>query len=303
MYRIHFCVMPFSIAGINTNEKRDGGKTVKLIKALNNNVALVKDKNGQEAVVMGKGVGFGIKIGGSISESLIEKHFVLNGDSGKRDFDSLLRRIAVDDIELASDIIREGEDMLGYRCNDSILLTLSDHLGMLLERMKEGIYFGTPLEWDIRLIYPREYQFAKKVVADLRERTGYKIPEQEAAFIVLHFINANSNQKGMEETMMYTKIIQNILNISKLHYGREFKEDNFDVSRFVTHVRYFVKRQMNGEKLEIDESIAEVIARRCPEDHKCARKITRFLQQTYGWEVSEGEELYLTLHLNRMNIQ
>lgn len=276
---------------------------MKLIKALNNNVALVKDKNGQEAVVMGKGVGFGIKNGCSIPESLIEKHFILNGDSGKRDFDKLLRRITVDDIELASDIIREGENMLGYRCNDSILLTLSDHLGMLLERMKEGIHFGTPLEWDIRLIYPREYQFAKKVVEDLREKTGYEIPEQEVAFIVLHFINANSSQKGMEETMIYTKIIQNILNISKLHYGREFKEDNFDVSRFVTHVRYFLKRQMNGEKLEMDKSIAEVIARRCPEDHKCARKITRFLKQAYGWEVSEGEELYLTLHLNRMNIQ
>lgn len=275
---------------------------MKLIKALNNNVALVKDKNGQEAVVMGKGVAFGIKAGGSIRESLIEKHFVLNGDSGKRDFDRLLRRITVDDIELASDFIRKGEEELGYRCNDSILLTLSDHLGMLLERMKEGIHFGTPLEWDIRLIYPREYQFAKKVVAGLREKTGYEIPEQEAALIVLHFINANSSGKGMEETMMYTKIIQNILNISKLHYGREFKEDNFDVSRFVTHVRYFVKRQMNGEKLEIDESIAAVIAEKCPEDHKCARKISRFLQQTYGWEVSEGEELYLTLHLNRMNI-
>ena len=276
---------------------------MKLIKALNNNVALVKDKNGQEAVVMGKGVGFGIKNGCSIPESLIEKHFILNGDSGKRDFDKLLRRITVDDIELASDIIREGENMLGYRCNDSILLTLSDHLGMLLERMKEGIHFGTPLEWDIRLIYPREYQFAKKVVEDLREKTGYEIPEQEVAFIVLHFINANSSQKGMEETMIYTKIIQNILNISKLHYGREFKEDYFDVSRSVTHVRYVVKRQMNGEKLEMDKSIAEVIARRCPEDHKCARKITRFLKQAYGWEVSEGEELYLTLHLNRMNIQ
>ena len=108
---------------------------MKLIKALNNNVALVKDKNGQEAVVMGKGVGFGIKNGCSIPESLIEKHFILNGDSGKRDFDKLLRRITVDDIELASNIIREGENMLGYRCNDSILLTLSDHLGMLLERM------------------------------------------------------------------------------------------------------------------------------------------------------------------------
>lgn len=256
---------------------------------------------GQEAVVMGRGVAFGRKPGEPIREALVEKHFVLNGDNGKKDFDSLLKRITVDDIELASGIVREGEEQLGYRCNDSILLTLSDHLGMLLERMKEGIHFGTPLEWDIKLIYPKEYEFARKVVADLSKKTGYEIPEQEAAFIVLHFINANSSGSGMEETMMYTKIIQNILNISKLHYGREFQEDNFDVSRFVTHVRYFVKPQMSGERLEIDESIAAVIAQKCPEDYKCARKISRFLHQTYGWEVSEGEELYLTLHLNRMN--
>lgn len=273
---------------------------MKLMKALNNNVALVQDEEGQEAVVMGKGVAFNAKPGDLVRESLIEKHFVLNGDSGRKDFDSLLKRITVDDIELASSIIREGEEKLGYRCNDSILLTLSDHLGMLLERMKKGIHFGTPLEWDIKLIYPKEYQFARKVVADLSERTGYQIPEQEAAFIVLHFINANSSGSGMEETMMYTKIIQNILNISKLHYGREFREDNFDVSRFITHVRYFVKRQMNGEKLQIDESIAAVIAEKCPKDHKCAKKISQFLHKTYGWEVSEGEELYLTLHLNRI---
>lgn len=275
---------------------------MKLIKALNNNVALVRDRKGQEAVVMGKGVAFHAKPGDPVREALIEKHFVLNGDGGKKDFDSLLKRITVDDIELASGIIREGEKKLEYRCNDSILLTLSDHLGMLLERMKEGIHFGTPLEWDIKLIYPKEYQFAREVVADLSKKTGYEIPEQEAAFIVFHFINANSSGSGMEETMMYTQIIQNILNISKLHYGREFRENNFDVSRFVTHVRYFVKRQMNGESLAIDESIAAVIAEKCPEDHKCAKKISRFLHQTYGWEVSEGEELYLTLHLNRMNV-
>lgn len=275
---------------------------MKLIKALNNNVALVKDKKGQEAVVMGKGLAFNAKPGDLVRESLVEKHFVLNGDSERKDFDSLLKRITVDDIELASSIIRKGEEKLGYRCNDSILLTLSDHLGMLLERMKEGVYFGTPLEWDIKLIYPKEYQFAKEVVEDISRQTGYQIPEQEAAFIVLHFINANSTGKGMEETMMYTKIIQNILNISKLHYGREFREDNFDVSRFVTHVRYFVKRQMNGEALEIDESIATVIAEKCREDYKCAKKISRFLHQTYGWKISEGEELYLTLHLNRMNL-
>ena len=65
---------------------------------------------------MGKGVAFNEKPGSPIREYLIEKHFVLNGDSGKKDFDSLLKRITVDDIELASGIIREGEKKLGYRC-------------------------------------------------------------------------------------------------------------------------------------------------------------------------------------------
>lgn len=111
---------------------------MKLIKALNNNVALVCDETRRESVVMGSGVAFGIKPGEPVKESLIEKRFVLDGDRGKKDFDNLLKRITVDDIELASSIIREGEEWLGYRCNDSILLTLSDHLGMLLERMRGG---------------------------------------------------------------------------------------------------------------------------------------------------------------------
>lgn len=84
---------------------------MKLIKALNNNVALVQDRKGQEAVVMGRGVAFGRKPGEPIREALVEKHFVLNGDNGKKDFDSLLKRITVDDIELASGIVREGEEL------------------------------------------------------------------------------------------------------------------------------------------------------------------------------------------------
>lgn len=274
---------------------------MKLLKALNNNVALVLDDEKRESVVMGRGVAFHVKIGQHIDSSLVEKHFVLNGRSGRKDFDSLLKRITVEDIELASGIIKQGEIRLGYRCNDSILLTLSDHLGLMMERAKDGIYMGTPLEWDIKLIYPKEYQYSKEVVKELKKKTGYKIPEQEAAFIALHFINANFSKSGMQKTMMYTKIIQNILNIAKLFYGKEFRENNFHVNRFITHVRYFVERQMNGEVLHMDLDIAKVIAQKCPSDYKCAQKIALFLNRTYKWDISEGEILYLALHLNRIN--
>lgn len=275
---------------------------MRLRKALNNNVALVLDDQGREAVVMGRGVAFDLKTGMTVDPGRVEKRFVLDERTGRADFDSLLRRITVDDVELASDMIRKGERLLDYPCADSILLTLSDHLGMMLERAKTGLFFGTPLEWDIRLIYPKEYQASLEIVKELRARTGYDIPEQEAAFITLHFINASFSQNGMQETMLCTRIIQNILTICQRYYGREFKEDSFDVSRFVTHVRWFVRRQMAGEKLNADLDIARIVAEKCPRDYKCAVRIGQFLNKTYGWEVSEGELLYLTLHLNRINL-
>ena len=118
MYVVHvFCHAFFAHAEW---EDEGGEMTMKLIKALNNNVALVLDDRKRESVVMGRGVAFNIKPGGSVNPSLIEKHFVLDGKGGKKDFDSLLKRITVEDIELASGIIRRGEERLGYRCNDRI---------------------------------------------------------------------------------------------------------------------------------------------------------------------------------------
>lgn len=275
---------------------------MRLRKALNNNVALVLDSGGEEAVVMGRGVAFNLKPGMKVDPNRVEKRFALDKKSGRKDFDSLLQRITAEDVELASDMIRMGETILKCRCSDGILLTLSDHLGLMLERAKKGLYFGTPLEWDIRLIYPKEYQTSMEIVRELRKRTGCEIPDQEAAFIALHFINANFSENGMQETLLCTKIIQNILTICQRYYGRELREDDFNVSRLVTHVRYFVQRQVNGEELNVDLAIARVVAEQCPKDYKCAQRIGDFLKKTYDWEVSEGESLYLTLHLNRISM-
>ena len=51
----------------------------------------------------------------------------------------------------------------------------------------------------------------------------------------------------------------------------------------------------------MDLDIAKVIAQKCPSDYKCAQKIALFLNRTYKWDISEGEILYLALHLNRIN--
>lgn len=269
-----------------------------IVKALNNNVALVADSK-NECVVMGKGVAFGKAIGDEIDPSRIEKKYVLQDDKVK-DFDSLMHRVNVDVLELASEIITDGENALGYALSSSILVALSDHLGLVLERAKEDLYFGTPLEWDIKLIYPKEYKVSLKAVEKINKLKNLQIPEQEAAFIALHFINANMNNSEMHETVFMTKIIQNILNIVRIYYGRDFKEDDFEVSRFITHIRYFVKRQVNGIELTGNLEISETIFNKCPKDYICAKRINAFLKAKYEWDITTSELMYLTLHLNRI---
>lgn len=267
-----------------------------LVKALNNNTALVKDDS-KEFIVMGKGIAFNKKKNDKIDKNKIEKKYSLQNES----LDKLMKNIRVEDLELANQIIKHGEIELGYAFNDSILLALADHLSLALERAKENLYFGTPLEWDIKLIYPKEYRYALKCVNIINRKMNLNIPDQEASFIALHFINASANKKDMGETMMMTKIIQNILNIVRRYYKRDLDETSFLVSRFIAHIRYFVQRQINQETLNADTSIAKVVAEKCPEDYQCALLISKFLTEQYGWEVSTGEEMYLTLHLNRIN--
>ena len=52
----------------------------------------------------------------------------------------------------------------------------------------------------------------------------------------------------MEEVTQITKIIQEILNIVRYHLKISFDEDSLDYHRFVTHLKFFAKRLMFGEK-------------------------------------------------------
>lgn len=274
---------------------------LKILKVFNNNVALVLNDSNHEEIIMGKGVGFGKRENDTIQDSNVEKRFVLEDKTSLKAFQELLGRIDIEDIELASDIIQQGEQELDYTCSNSILLTLSDHISFMLKRAKEKTLFTTPLEWDIKMIYPKEFRYAQKAVESIRKQTGYDIPDQEAAFIALHFINAHYVGNDMQETLLSSKIIQHVIDIAKYHYGREFDETSFNFSRFITHIRYFVMRQIHNEASENDSSIINVIALKYPNDYKCAKKIKEFLEKTYQWNIGDDELLYLSLHLNRLS--
>ncbi|WP_219718406.1 PRD domain-containing protein, partial [Clostridioides difficile] len=92
------------------------------------------------------------------------KKFIFNNEESLSELHSLLDRIPLKDVELVSEIIQMGREELGDNLNDSILITLSEHISYMLKRMDEGLVFQSPLQWEIRQIYPNEYNFSKKAV-------------------------------------------------------------------------------------------------------------------------------------------
>lgn len=73
----------------------------RLLKSLNNNVALVKDEQGQQAVVMGLGIVHNKKKGDIIPDARIEKLFSLKNEESKESFLLLLRDMPLDFIKVS----------------------------------------------------------------------------------------------------------------------------------------------------------------------------------------------------------
>lgn len=250
---------------------------------------------------MGSGIGYGLKPGDRIDQTKIEKRFKIDDQKSITDLEQLLERIDYQDFQLASDILNLFEKAFQKESSPALLLALADHISFALTRAKEGMTIRTPLEWELKQVYPKEYNVGLQAVAYMNERLDMEIPQEEAAFITLHFVNFLGDKNEMEETLLVSKVIQNILTIINYHYGREFKQDSIYFSRFITHIRYFVKRQLSGEiPPQEASSLLNIIQLKYPADFDCAMKIKQFLEDNYEWEIIEDEVLYLTLHLNRL---
>lgn len=272
---------------------------MKVVKKLNNNAVLATNTHGEEVVVVGKGLGFE-KIPYFIPEehARIEKIYIAPKNMKALE---LMERIPDKDMELTELLVQAGEAILKRELNANIYLTLSDHVTCAIERYQEHITVQNPLRWEIKHLYPEEYRVGKQCLAIIEMERGYALPECEASFIALHFVNAQLMNGELEETSMITRAISEILNIVKYHYHMDFEEDSINFTRFVTHIRYFIIRQLNHTALgNANEQLFNLIKTQYTDELDCVGKINTYLENNYGWSCSEDEMLYLVLHIQRL---
>lgn len=271
-------------------------------KVFNNNVVLAETKGQSEMIVMGKGIGFQKKSGDAIEEEFIEKKFVIQEDEPAEYLKAVYQNLPVEESDAVFAIVVKAEQDLQQTFDSNVYLTLADHIHYAIQRKAEGINLKNPLAWEIRRFYRREYELGKESLAIIEKYTGTALDADEAASIALHFVNAQKEGQLIEETIKVTRIVQDILNIVRLHFGIVFEEESISYNRFMTHLQYFSQRVVSKETYQTsqDTFLLEQVKSNYPDALKCTEKIAVYIAESYQFQVSPDEKIYLTIHIHRV---
>ncbi|ATH93790.1 BglG family transcription antiterminator LicT [Bacillus glycinifermentans] len=273
---------------------------MKIAKVINNNVVSVLDERDQELVVMGRGIAFQKKPGEMVDESRIEKIFRLDNKDISERFKTLLDEIPIEFMEMTEEIISLAKMRLGKKLNDSIYVSLTDHIHFAIERHKKGMDIKNALLWETKRLYKDEFAIGKEALLMIKNKTGIELPEDEAAFIALHIVNAELNEE-MPNIVNITKVMQEILSIVKYHFHVDFDEESLHYYRFITHLKFFAQRLFSGSYMESkDDFLFDTVKNKYRDAYGCTNKIKQYIEKEYGWKLTSEELLYLTIHIERV---
>ncbi|MCC0684750.1 BglG family transcription antiterminator LicT [Clostridioides sp. ZZV14-6345] len=269
-------------------------------KILNNNVIITTDENDKEIVVMGRGLAYKKRTGDHISKDKVDKVFKLSDPNMSDKFKELIADIPMRYMELSDEIILQAKEKLGKRLNDSIYISLTDHIYTAIERVREGVNVKNALLWDIKRFYQSEFKIGLEALDYIEEKFEIRLPEDEAGFIALHIVNAQMDQ-NIKVIYEITQMIQEITNVVKYHYRIVFNEDSVYYYRFITHLKYFAERLISNKSYENNEDdLLEVIKVKYKNAYKCIEKLDEFTHKKYNYNLTDEEKLYLTIHVERV---
>lgn len=270
---------------------------MKVIGRINTNAALAVDGSGKEIVILGKGVGFP-KVPYELTDlSAIQRTFYEVDAKYLSLLDSLPEAVLL----ASADIAEEAEMDLDCSLNPNLVFTLADHLAFAIERTQQGIVLTSPLAYDVKHLYPQETRVGIRALDILRERTGVELPGGEAINIALHLINAELEKGDIHNMAATLQIISDVTAIIETRLKIKLDPESFYYSRFTMHLRYLIQRLMSGEQVKDGGGkMLSSLALEYPDTYLCAKAVSDYLADKWGWKCSKEEVMYLMLHIGRL---
>lgn len=278
---------------------------LRVAKVLNNNIAIVVDSRGNDCIAMGRGVAFGRKHGDLIDENDAERLFTQHVDELSGKLGQLVKSIPEEYFEATQAVVEHAKLRMGRDLDDGIYLALTDHIHFAVERARKGQALDNRLNFEIKMVYPDEYACAKTAIAFIDRVFNVTLPQEEAGFIAMHFVNAETGGMGMQTAATMAKIIHDSLDIVQKRFDMKLDDGSIAYYRFMVHLKFFAQHIVMSEMPRgsvgaRDRQLHATVVREYPDAYDCAEEIASRAERAHGCSVPDDERLYLALHIERV---
>lgn len=215
---------------------------MRIVRKINNSAAVAQDSRGKELIVIGKGIGFPAVPYELTDMSRIDRTFY---DIDPRYFE-MISTLPQEILLASADITEDAQVVLNTTLNSNLPLTLADHLNFAVERFRSGLNLTIPIAYDIRHLYPNEFDLGVKALDILKEYTGVSLPDSEAVSIAMHLINAEIENSEIHSLVKALEIQEGVESIVEREMNLKLDKDSYSYYRFTMHIRYLIQRLMSG---------------------------------------------------------
>ena len=266
-------------------------------KIFNNNALATVTDEGQDAILIGLGIGFNKRPGDKVNQDKIEKIYYVQNDMQTK-FLEMLKNVNSDVMDASEKIIGliPGND--GKFSNKGIL-SLIEHISFVIERAKKNIFLPNLMLSDIKIMYSQEYELGLKALDIIENICNIRLPEDEAGYIALHFVNMQSKDNLAYDTL---KFVKGSMDLIKECYGIELDESNLSTVRFMTHLKFLAQRIFKNETLQDDKMIEMYfyLLKNHPKNEEYLEKLNKYIEKEFKYTLDKPEKVYLLVHLTKI---
>jgi beta-glucoside operon transcriptional antiterminator len=277
---------------------------MRILRPINNNIVSAYDDGGREVVVIGKGIGYKAREGAEIPPEKIDKVFVMSSQNNMDRLKELFASLPTEYIEITDEILTYAKRHLGKRLNEAAYFTLADHISFAVTRRKQGMEFQSILLTEVKRFHAEEFHIGLYALRLMKEKLDVDMPEDEAASIALHILNAEYDI-SISDAFHATKLIDQIIDMVTKETGYTIDASDYYFERFITHLRYLTQRIIRSEPLpeSEDDGFFEMLAAQYPKEMSCAKTIAAMVLDTHRFVLQNEEIGSLTVHIKRIGLQ
>lgn len=270
-----------------------------VIKALNNNMVLIKEQ-GVEKILLAKGIGFNKKFGDILEDNLeVDKVFSIEDKKNQENLKEVYNRVDGEFVAICEEALAEISEELGEELNETIHIGLIDHLAIAMKRLKNKEQINNPFIVEIETLYSVEFEMAKKIVNKLQDKYEIDFPEGEIGFITLH-IHSARNGKMLSNSIKYSYLSNKIIIYIEEKFNSKIDKRSLDYARFLSHVRFTIERVFTDTVLKND--LTEIIKKSYPISYEIAEGASKIIEETLDKKVCDDEVAYIAMHVERFRV-